>query len=204
MAGINFTTPILNSRFGRYVRKGMSNIEQGIINIIPQSTYTGDKAVRNIGKIGKDISSAEQRLILGASALMSQPFIDAHNRSVDEKTRKVSVARTIAKIVAGTFTGYFIRKGCIKAIQSWSKLPAKGLPKYKSVFTPTAKDLKIDVNSDSFKQYQNALGTIAALVVMMVTNFVIDAPLTKYLTNLLVDKGKKHDEKLAKKNGGVK
>lgn len=205
MAGINFTAPIMNSRFGRYVRKGMSNLEQGIINMIPESTYSGQKAVNNIGKIGKDISSAEQRLILGASALMSQPFIDANNRSVDEKTRKVSVARTIAKIVAGTFTGYFIRKGCIKAISAWSKLPSKGLPKYKSIFTPNGKDLKIDVNSDSFKQYQNALGTIAALVVMMVTNFVIDAPLTKYLTNLLVDKSNKRDQKLAQqKTGGAK
>ena len=45
---------------------------------------------------------------------MSQPFIDASNKNVDEKTRKVSVARTIAKIIAGTLTGYFVRKGCIK------------------------------------------------------------------------------------------
>lgn len=195
---------ITNTKFYRYVSKGMSNLQQGIINSIPQTTYTSDKSVSRIGKIGREISSAEQRLILGASALMSQPFIDAHNRNVDEETRKVSVARTVAKIIAGTFTGYFIRKGCIKAISSWSKLPAKGVPKYKSLFVPTAKDLKINVNSDAFKQYQNAFGTIAALLVMMVTNFAIDLPLTKFLTNIFVDKTNEHNKKKAEKAGGAR
>lgn len=195
---------IKNTNFYRYVSKGMSNLQQGIINSIPQTTYTSDKSISRIGKIGKEISSAEQRLILGASALMSQPFIDAHNRNVDEDTRKVSVARTIAKIVAGTFTGYFIRKGCIKAIGACSKLPEKGVPKFKSMFVPTAKDLKIDVKSDAFKQYQNALGTVVALVVMMVTNFAIDLPLTKFLTNFFVDKTQERDKKIAEKSGGAK
>lgn len=195
---------ITNTKFYRYISKGMSNLQQGIINSIPQTTYTSDKSVSRIGKIGREISSAEQRLILGASALMSQPFIDAHNRNVDEETRKVSVARTVAKIIAGTFTGYFIRKGCIKAISSWSKLPAKGVPKYKSLFVPTAKDLKINVNSDAFKQYQNAFGTIAALLVMMVTNFAIDLPLTKFLTNIFVDKTNEHNKKKAEKAGGAR
>ncbi len=206
MAGISFfTVPIMNSKFGKSLRKGMSNFEQGLINVIPEATYSKEKCVKTIGKIGKEISSAEQRLILGASAIVSQPFIDANNKSVDEKTRKVSVARTIAKIVAGTLTGYFIRKGCIKAIQSWSQLPSKGVAKYKSIFAPTAKDLNIDVKSDAFKQYQNALGTIAALVVMMVTNFAIDAPLTKFLTNFIVDKTNANQSKIeSTKNGGAK
>ena len=163
-------TYISNSSFGKCVRK--------------------DTYVKNIKEIGQKISSAEQRLILGATAIAIQPAIDANNKSVDKQTRKVSVARTIAKIVTGTFTGYFIRKGCIKAIQKWSQIPTNNLPKYKSMFFPKATDLKIDVNSDAFKQYQNAAGTIAALAVMVVSNFAIDAPLTKILTNWLVDKTK--------------
>ena len=161
------------------------NFQQRMLNMLPNSEYSNPSSIKNIKKVGEKISSAEQRLILGASALMSQPFIDAHNKNVDEKTRKVSVCRTIAKIIAGTFTGFFIRKGCINAIKAFSQVPAKGVPKYKSIFTP--KNTK-DINSDAFMQYRNAMGTVVALVVMMITNFVIDAPLTKFLTNLLVKK----------------
>lgn len=116
---------------------------------------------------------------------MTQPFIDANNKSVDEKTRKVSVARTIAKILAGTLTGYFIRKGCIKGIKALSQIPGPNVPKYKSLFTPKG---ITDNTTDAFKQYRNAMGTVVALLVMMVTNFAIDAPLTKFLTNALVKK----------------
>jgi len=110
-------------------------------------------------------------LILGATAIFMQPAIDAHNKNVDEKTRKVSVARTIAKIVAGTLTGFAIRKACIKAMDL-------------KMFKPSN---AVKVTKDAFEQYKNAMGTIVALVVMLFTNFLIDAPLTKWLTNVLID-----------------
>ena len=49
---------------------------------------------------------------------------------------------------------------------------------------------------NAFIQYKNALGTIVALGVMTITNFVIDAPLTKFLTNKFVAAagGVKHDD----------
>ena len=37
-------------------------------------------------------------------------------------------------------------------------------------------------------QYKKALGSFVALLVMLITNFAIDAPLTKFLTNKFVDK----------------
>lgn len=169
------------------------NTYQRFLNILPNAEYSNKSGIKLVHDAGEKISSAEQRLILGATALMSQPFIDAHNRNVDENTRRVSVARTIAKIVAGTFTGFFIRKGCIKAIKAFSQLPGKNVPKYKTIFTP--KDIT-KINSDEFIQYRNAMGTIVALVVMMFTNFAIDAPLTKFLTNKLV---KKQEDKNAVK-----
>ena len=43
------------------------------------------------------------------------------------------------------------------------------------------------VSKDAYDQYKNAMGTIVALVVMMFTNFAIDAPLTKWITNVLID-----------------
>lgn len=160
------------------------SIQQGLLNMLPNAEYSNPNSVKHIKYVGEKISSAEQRLILGASALMSQPFIDAHNRNVDEETRKVSVCRTIAKIIAGTATGFLIRKGCIKAIKEFSQIPAKGVPKYKTIFTP--KNIN-DAKTDAYAQYRNAMGTVVALVAMMFTNFLIDAPLTKFLTNKLVD-----------------
>lgn len=174
-----------NTNLYKGVQKNVRQFEQSTLDLLPDATFNKPKTISLIGDIGRDISSAENRLILGVSALMTQPFIDARNKDVDEETRKVSVCRTIAKIVAGTLTGYAIRKGCISIIKSCSKLPGKDVPKYKTLFTPKGAR---STNTEAFKQYQNAMGTVAALVVMMVTNFVIDAPLTKWLTNLLVKK----------------
>lgn len=179
-----------NTSTCRGVISAYQNIKSKALDLIPNAEYTSDKVINNIKKTGEKISSAEQRLILGASALMSQPFIDARNKSVDEKTRRVSVARTIAKIIAGTLTGYFIRKGCIMGIKAFSKIPGEGVSSSRSIFTP--KGIK-DNTTDAFMQYRNAIGTVAALVVMMFTNFLIDAPLTKFLTNTLVKKQEDKD-----------
>lgn len=186
------------------MQNGIKSAKQSVLNAFPEMTFNSDKAIKTVKDIGAKISSAEQRLILGATALALQPAIDANNKRVDKETKKVSVARTIAKIIVGTTTGYFIRKGCIKGIQACSKPIQENLPKYKSMFMPKGKDLNINVNSDAFKQYQNAAGTIAALLVMTVTNFAIDAPMTKYLTNLFVDKvNEKEKNDLEKVSGGV-
>ncbi|MFI3300469.1 MAG: hypothetical protein R3Y28_03520 [Candidatus Gastranaerophilales bacterium] len=204
MANISsISSSIASSNFARHVQKGVDTAKQTVVDSFPEITVSSEKSIENIKKFGQKISSPEQRVILGATALATQPFIDANNKRVDEKTRKVSVARTIAKILVATTTGYLTRKGCITAIKAWSQKPAKDLPKYKSMFMPNGKDLNIDVNSDAFKQYQNAAGTIAALAVMTVTNFAIDAPLTKKLTNVFINKHEKDDAKaLASKPDG--
>ena len=174
---------LANSSFYKGAQKNVKRVKQSTLNLLPDATFNNRGTVGLIGNIGRDISSAENRLILGVTALMTQPFIDARNKDVDETTRKVSVCRTIAKIVAGTMTGYAIRKGCIKTINNLSQLPRKNMPLYKSLFTPKGAR---STNTEAFKQYRNAMGTVAALLVMLITNFVIDAPLTKFLTNLFV------------------
>lgn len=187
-----------NSSFYRAAKNGGQRVQQAFYDCLPDSVVNSEKWQKRIKWIGSEISSPENRLILGATALMSQPFIDARNKKVDEETRKVSVCRTVAKIIAGTATGYLIRKGCISAIKNWSKLPSSvdkngqrvKLTKLNTLFAPSKAGSDL---SESFKQYQNALGTIAALVVMVFTNFLIDAPLTRFLTN-----------KFVKTTGGVK
>ena len=187
MLGIN----ISNTAFYRTAKVGGQRVQQAFYDCLPNSVVGSEKWQKRIKWIGSEISSPENRLILGATALMSQPFIDAKNKAVDEDTRKVSVCRTVAKIIAGTTTGFLIRKGCISAIKNWSKLPSSvdkngvrvKLTKLNTLFSPSKAGSDI---SEAFKQYQNAIGTILALVVMMFTNFLIDAPLTKFLTNKFV------------------
>ena len=163
------------------------NMTQRIVNIMPSMTVSNERALKSLKWIGEKISSPENRLILGGSALMSQPFIDLHNRKVDEDTRKISAARTVAKIIAGTATGVLIRSGCIHAINAFTKLPSEITPNMKfknlrTLFTPSP-GLCANLN-----KYKKAMGTILATVVMMFTNFLIDAPLTKFLTNKFIDR----------------
>ena len=171
------------------------NVTGAVAGAIPTVTIKGERANKIITWIGKNISSPENRLILGVTALMSQPFIDLHNRKVDEETRKVSAARTVAKIIAGTLTGVLVRKGCIKAIDAFSMLPSQITSKTKwpwlrTLFTP---DSAISGVLTDLTHHKNALGTILSLFVMTITNFAIDAPLTKFLTNKFVDKIKEKD-----------
>lgn len=163
------------------IKNTANRVQQAFYNVMPHYV-AGEKADKVYKTAGREISSAENRLILGATALMSQPFIDFHNRRIDEDTRRVAVCRTISKIIAGTVTGYAVRKGSIKAIKACSQLPKEGVAKWRSFFTP--KDLS-KIDTDEFKQYQNTLGTYISLGVMLFTNFLIDAPLTKFLTNKL-------------------
>jgi len=176
--------------FGTTISRLSDSFTSKIAGVMPSVSVAGERANKTINWIGRNISSPQNRLILGASALMSQPFIDLHNRKVDEDTRKVSAARTVAKIIAGTLTGFFVRYGCIKAIDYCSMLPSQlaASTKHKRLrmlFTP---DSALTGVLKDLNQYKKALGSFVALLVMLVTNFAIDAPLTKYLTNKFVDK----------------
>lgn len=155
-------------------------------------TVSDSKKIKGIEWIGENLSSAENRLILGASALLSQPFIDASNNDIDEKTRKYSIARTIAKIIVGTTTGYLIRKGCIKSIDAFTTLPTDITPDMKFKKLRTCLLPQVKHTAKELAQYKNALGTLLALGVMLFTNFLVDAPLTKLLTNVFV-KGAEND-----------
>ena len=186
--GKNMSSSLLlikNSPIYRSAARTVRNVKQHGLNLLPATELSNTKLIDKISDIGKYFSSDKQRLALGLTALITQPFIDYNNKDVDEKTRKISVARTIAKIIAGTLTGFAIRYGCIKGIKALSQIPGKGVPKWKTIFTPEG--IK-DNTTEAFAQYRNAMGTVVALVIMMFTNFLIDAPLTKFLTNFFVKK----------------
>lgn len=175
----------------------MTSITDRIVRLLPMHNFYGERAEKVVNWCGKNISTPENRLILGLTALATQPFIDLYNKRVDHETRKVSTARTIAKIIAGTTVGVIVRASFIKVAKNCSSLNvnAKGLSK---LFTP--KEAPEEINH-AYEQYQKMMGTImGTLVSVCFTNFAIDAPLTKHLTNYFNKKfeqtGKKDKEVL--------
>ncbi len=171
---------------------------------------------KTISYIGKNINSPEQRLIQGVTALMSQPFIDYYNKDADEQTRAVSVARTIGKIVAGTLVGVLVRYASIAVTKRFSRFTLTEGEKYiTSIKRKTKQDrllpnfspeyYKEMTKKEFIRKYNNdikTLGTILATVAMVFTNFLIDAPLTRIITNALTGRIKRHIEKT--KNTEVK
>ena len=172
----------------------MTKIIEYIFNRFPQGmTVKSDKKIGHLREIGAKITSPENRLIMGVTALASQPFLDLYNKDVDEKTRIVSCAKTIAKIAVGTTVGVIVRKSSIGLAKKWCRIPdsSNTLSKMATIFTP--KGIDFVKEKKLIDRHSNTMGTVLGTSVGLVTNFVIDMPLTKILTNVLINRfeGKK-------------
>lgn len=163
-------------------------VAQKIIDTLPSHTQKeSSRKLDNWNKFDNWISKpAQNRAIMGMTAIVTQPVIDYNNHKVDKETRRVSRNRTIAKIVAGTCVGILVRGSAYKAVTSMTNIEGK---------TKTAKALlpkkflgEIAKNEKFLKNYRSALSSSLAILAMCVTNFVLDAPLTVFLTNKLNDK----------------
>ena len=191
---ISFYGPI-TFRISSYADKVLNKVSSKIPNFVVDSQSLNN----GIKWVGKHISSPQNRLILGVSALLSQPFIDLHNRRVDEKTRKTSAARTVAKIIAGTTTGFLVRYYSIKLVDKMAQIPSKKHPvgSWSTFLSPD----RSKVMYKKLDHYKYGLGTALAIGTMVITNFIIDAPLTKYLTNKFIKRIEKNEQnKLAKQS----
>lgn len=155
------------------------NLVDRIVNSIPAHSFTNSHE-KFIEWCGKTLQSPQQKAVLGAVALGVQPLTDLNNKKVDEDTRKISCARTAARIIVGSATGFYIRHKCIKLVTSNSEIGKAANNAIKKFFTPSLAKKE----SWSYNNYRNVLGTFVAIGVMLITNFVIDAPLTQLLTNV--------------------
>ena len=168
----------------------ITNSAKNLYNKVPSVSVAKNNVINNVIYVGEKWTSPQQRVVMGATAILIQPFIDANNDKVDDETRRVSVARTLAKIIVGTATGFAVRYLCIKGVQYTSK-PLNKIPqnasklskKIQSLLTP---DRTIKITDKAMEQYQFALGTYLSLGVMLFTNFLVDAPWTRKLTNLFL------------------
>ena len=155
--------------------------------------FDGGRGEKVINFFDKFVSVPENRLIIGVTALASQPFIDLYNQDVDRKTRVFSCARTIAKNFVGMVTGVAIRAGFIKLAQKYSEVEKTDVKSVRKLFTPSE---ALSSKTHAYTQYRNTIGTLLAVVGMLFTNFLVDAPLTKWMTNALI----RHFEKAGQKS----
>lgn len=158
-------------------------LKQKALDAIPEATFKD--STKNMAKWKKYDEAAshpaKNRLIMGVTALATQPAIDYYNHKVDKETREVSRIRTIAKILAGTAVGIAVRGSCYKLVTNMTQI--KGNGRFSKALLPT-KYLKELIEVKKFMDnYKSALSTSLAILAMSVTNFVIDAPLTVFLTN---------------------
>ncbi len=174
----------------------VDKLKQKVIDSLPEMTF--DDSAKNIQRWKKWNNNASHpainRLIMGATALTTQPAIDYYNHKVDKETREVSRNRTIAKILVGTGVGIVVRGSCYELVDKMTNIKGKGRFS-KSLITPKfISDLL--KNSEFMGNYRNALATSLAVLAMCVTNFVIDAPLTVWLTNYFNKRTKQKEQKV--------
>jgi len=167
---VNFTSM---APLGQRIYNGASKLYRKIPNI----TINNPALFNRLSDLAtKAASPAVNRLILGVAALLIQPMIDYHNHKVDQETRKVSACRTAAKIIAGTSVGMIVREFCYRVSKNPKLLPPG-----------------LNLPPDKIANYQIALATFMALGMMVFTNFLLDAPLTTYLSNKFTDKVNKKE-----------
>lgn len=164
----------------------IDKLKQSVLDKFKNRTFD-DSNTSKTDKMSKldDLISrpAQNRLIMGATALSTQPAIDYSNHKVDEETRTVARNRTIAKIIAGTTVGMLVRGSCYKLVKKMTNL--NGVKKFEQALLPRGEIRKeLEGHGGKYiKNYRSALATGLALLVMTFTNFLIDAPLTIWLTN---------------------
>ena len=156
-----------------------NRVKQKILDTIPEATINSEKKLDKWSKVEDFLSRpAENRLVMGATAILLQPTIDMMNKKVDEDTRKVSRNRTIAKIIAGTLIGIMVRGSCYKLIDKMTN--PYGTGKLSKVFLP---DNFAELTKKQLGNHKSTISTIVALITMLFTNFAFDAPLTTKLAN---------------------
>ena len=161
------------------------------MHLSPLETQVNNKDVRFCGKDGtrfiqdkhfswmNDMNGAEQRAIMGATALVLQPPIDYFNPRTDEKTRKFSVMKTVVKTLVGTGVGVAVRYAGIRYAKYLKKKPEKLKSMVKDI--EVKKQLtKIMNDKNKTKTFINQLGTLMGVVAVFISNFTIDMPLAKF------------------------
>ena len=162
---------------------------------LPDATLKNPK---KFSKLGHAIASPHwNRLILGAATITTQPLYDYFNPRVNKDTAETSAIRTFSKAAVCTTVGFTVRGLVYKLTEKYAHATKE---EGSTLLTP--KEILEETNtikrSNKLKLHKNTFSTIAALTVMLFTNFLIDAPLTVRLSNKLIELSNKR--KVSKQN----
>ena len=167
-----------------WFKKQLKRVEQKFLDMMPCSTSKESKnSTKNWDKTSHWVGDPMwNRGIMGATALLTQPAIDYYNHRVDDETRTVSRNRTAAKIIAGTTVGMFVVRGPVyKMVEKMTDLTGKG--KWAKKLLPKTYIEELTKNPNALKNYRSSVAMALILGVNCITNFVLDAPFTMFLTN---------------------
>ena len=162
------------------------SISRKLFDLIPNISIKNKNRLKILNKAG-DIMGRPMpnRLIMGATAIVSQPFIDEHNKRVDKDTARTARNRTIGKIVAGTAVGCVVRGLIFKLINSCTNEDIS-VDRWNNVLTPrNTTTVRPSMLPNRLRNYRTALSTIVAMIVMIGTNIAFDLPLTNMISNAL-------------------
>ena len=168
-----------------------------IFDYIPNMTL-GNGNIERWNRIADWVSRpAQNRAIMGVTALFTQPTIDYFNKNIDEDARDVSVIRTTAKVGVGMGVGIAVRQPCYNLIEACTS--PDGNKSYSKFLIPKAMRAGLKADSPFLKNHRIAVSTFLSLIVMgLGTNFLVDAPLTIFATNKMLAY---REKKLAQKEG---
>lgn len=158
---------------------------------------TGGKLTGFINRF-KNVDGWVQRGIMGATAIFTQPFIDRNNKRVDEDTRKFSTLRTVIKIIVGATVGMAVRYAALEGSRkflgaSFAKFKEKAkdtnLNKIAKLLMPEGSSKNVLLSDETrYKKYVSHMATCIGVAASLFTNFLIDMPLTKFLTTHFAQK----------------
>lgn len=173
-------------------KSALNRFKQYIFNKLPNKTFTEEGNIKRWNLWSDRMSRpAENRMIMGGTAIVMQPAIDYFNPRTDEETRTVSMFKDIAKIGIGTGSGIIVRGSMFKLVNKMTEID--GNKNYSKWLLPSKKWVeKMISKPQMLANYRNAISTGTAILVMLFTNFAVDLPLTLLTTNYLVDMYKKH------------
>lgn len=162
-----------------------SNLRRRLFESLPNITIDKEKLACKIGRI---ISRPDVgRGIMGATAILTQPFIDYYNPKVDRDTAKVSTCRTIGKIIAGTTIGCGVRSLCYYGTQALTNTKPNAKWWQKLLLPPKSVVTRMNLKyGDWIKNYNSVLATLIGLGVMLFTNVMLDVPFTNFITQKLL------------------
>lgn len=196
---------------GLYIRRGLSNT---LLKNLPNITIS-DETAQKIDKFCEWCNKPHiNRAIMGAFAILTQPFIDMKNDKVDEDTANISAIRTASKIVAGTVIGIGIRSACYKVSDYLTKKeppnapPRNALEKavrpLRGIMAPPNNVIRALKAFGPFnrKNYCSMISTGIGFAVMLITNPMLDVPITNFFSKVCVKAYKTRKEKNNNPSGG--